>query len=96
MSKILMDFQMFSFENFYTKSQNIFLSSATKFVRVPRKKQNTKAKVRKWLHWQKFDFECAIDVKGYNNDEAISPRSLDYLHMKLQFWIKHPCFIKLV
>ena len=86
---------MFSFENFYTKSQNIFLSSATKFVRVPRKKQNTKAKVRKWLHWQKFDFECAIDVKGYNNYEAISPPSLVYLHMKLQFWEKTPMFHKI-
>ena len=90
-----MDLQMFSFENFYTKSQNIFLSSVTKFVRVPRKKQNTKAKVRKWLHWQKFDFECAIDVKGYNNYEAISPPSLVYLHMKLQFWEKTPMFHKI-
>ena len=48
----------------------------------------------KWLHCQKFDFECAIYVKGYNNYEVIFPRSLVYLHVNLQFLEKkHPYFI---
>ena len=79
---------MFTFKNFHTKNQNIFLSSATKFVTTPRKKQNTKTRVGKWLHWQKFDFECAIDVEGYNNYEVIFP--LVYLHIKFQFSKKAP------
>ena len=89
---MLMDFQMFSFKNFHTKNQNMFLSSATKFVTVPRKKQNTKTKVGKWLHWQKFDFECAIDVKGYNNYEVIFLLFLVDLHIKRQFWKKTTMF----
>ena len=47
---------------------------------VPWKRQSMKTKVGnktviaksqldlKWLHWRKFHFECAIDVKGYSNE----------------------------
>ena len=87
-----MDSPDFSFKSFHTKNQNNLLSSATKFVTLPRKKQNAKTKVRKWLHWQKFHFECAIDVKGYSNYEVIFPLSLVYLHIKLHFWKKTPMF----
>ena len=91
-------------KSLYKKNQSIFLSSAIKFGTVPWKKQNIKTKVSnkaviairrlelKWLHWQKFNFDCATDVKGLNNYEVIFPFSLVSLHVNLQFLKKAPIF----
>ena len=65
-----MDFQMFSLKVLVQK----VCDSTTEKTKVDNKAVIVTWRIElKWLHWQKFHFECAIDVKRYSNYEVDFP-----------------------